>query len=74
MSFFLGDAMSKDESNRQAGQDREDGLSRESPVLNHRLRGENESFWDAMDQGRAAKSKVCSDMIAAMLPKNGNTK
>jgi hypothetical protein len=66
--------MVKDESNRQAGQDREDALPRESPVLNHRLRGENESFWDAMDQGRAAKSKECSAMIAAMLPKIGDTR
>jgi hypothetical protein len=66
--------MVKDESNRQAGQDREDGLSKESPVLNHRLRGDNESFWDAMNQGRAAKSKVCSDIIAATLQKTGDTK
>jgi hypothetical protein len=64
----------KDESSRQAGQDREDAPPKESPVLNHRLRGENESFWDAMDQGRAARSKECSAMIAATLQKAGDTR
>jgi hypothetical protein len=66
--------MSKEESNRQAGQDREDGLSGESPILNHRLRDENESFWDAMGQGRTERSKECSAVIAVWLPKDGNTK
>jgi hypothetical protein len=70
----VGDTVVKDEGNIRAGEDRGDALSRESPILNHRLRGENESFWDAMDQGRAAKSKECSAMIAATLQKAGDTK
>jgi hypothetical protein len=45
-----------------------------SPIYNHKLRGENESFWDAMDQGRAARSKECSVMIAAMLKKTDDTR
>jgi len=35
-------------------QDREGYLPRESPILNHRLRDEGETFWDAMRQGEAA--------------------
>jgi hypothetical protein len=62
-----GDAVSEEKSNQPAGQDREEGLPRQSPIFNHRLRGENESFWDVMNQGRAAKSKECRDMIAATL-------
>jgi len=35
-------------------QNHEDCLPRESPILNHRLRDEGETFWDAMRQGEAA--------------------
>jgi hypothetical protein len=62
-------------------QDRPAGTARPLPEGNRRypttgprgLGGENESFWDAMDQGRAAKSKLCRDMIAATL-KTGDAK
>lgn len=46
--------MAKDESIQQAGKDRAGSVPRESPILNHRLREDGETFWDAMRQGEAA--------------------
>jgi hypothetical protein len=63
----------KTENNPQAKIDTEDCLPRESPILNHRLRGPNESFWDAMNQGRAAKGAECSAMIASTIKKTDRT-
>ena len=47
------------ESNRQTVQERGDSQYQESAILNHRLREDNESFWDAMRQGADALYEGC---------------
>jgi hypothetical protein len=59
--------MTNTESISQVEQSAEGTLLGASPILNHKLRGPNETFWDAMDQGRAEKSQECRARIVDIL-------
>jgi len=59
--------MAEEDVGKQAKQGHGGERRSASPVQNHRLRGENESFWDAMDQGREAKGPAVRGMIADIL-------
>jgi hypothetical protein len=48
---------------------RDAATPKESPILNHKLRGENESFADAVRQGEAAQDEQSRARIVAMLKK-----
>jgi len=52
--------MTNDENSLVVGQDSEDCLPTESSILNHRLRGDGETFWDAMRKGEAALYGECA--------------
>ena len=60
------------ETNRQSRQDHEDGLHESSLIRNKKLRGPNESFYDAVRQGEASNPE-CSAMIAEILKKTSRS-
>ena len=63
--------MIETEANRQTGQDCDDGLY-PSLIHNKKLRGADESFYDAVRQGEASDPK-CSAMIAEVLKKTSRS-
>ena len=61
--------MTKEAASKQDGQGHVDALPKEPKIFNHKLRGDNESFADAVRQGEAAQDEQSRARIVAMLKK-----